>query len=42
MAKFLEPCNEYDDDSIAAAIETAFGNVYAALDELKKLIMQTL
>ena len=42
MAKYLEPCDELDDDSIAAAIETAFGNVYATLDELKALVMRVL
>lgn len=42
MAKYLEPCDEYDDDSISAAIETAFGNVYATLDELKALVMRVL
>lgn len=40
LAKHLTLCEEpqYDDDSIGAAIETAIANVYASLDELKKLI----
>lgn len=42
MAKYLEPCEEYDNDSIKAAIDTAFGNVYATLDELKKLVMSAI
>lgn len=44
MARFLQTCadNTYDDDSIAAAIETAFGNVEQALADLKTLITSAL
>ena len=40
LVKYLSPLEspQYDDDSIGAAIETAFTNVYNALDELKKLV----
>ena len=44
MYRFLEPLDEptYDDDNIGAAIETAFANVYSALDELKAIITSAL
>ena len=44
MTKYLQEINDisYDDDTIGAAIETAFSNVYAALDELKMIIMSAL
>lgn len=44
MFRYLEPAEEpaLDDDSVAAAIEIAFANVYSALDELKMLITSVL
>lgn len=44
MTKFLEEINDisYDDDTLGAAIETAFSNVYAALDELKMIVTSAL
>ena len=40
MSKFVEPYdgNGYDDDSVGAAISTAFANVRSALDELEEII----
>lgn len=42
MAKYLEPCENYDDDSIGAAISTDFAELHSILDHLEELIKSVL
>lgn len=42
MAKFLEPCESYDDDSIGAAIATDFAELHEILYHLESLIQDAL
>lgn len=42
MARYLEPCENYDDDSIGAAISTDFAELRAIIDHLETLIKELL